>query len=47
LRQIKNAGPLPALRHLQQRATAGLLHVVAVRGYGKNVEMKRIRKHVA
>jgi hypothetical protein len=31
LSQIENACPLPALRHLQQCAAAGLLHVVAVR----------------
>ena len=41
LRQIENAGALAALGHLQQRAAAGLLHVVAVRGNGQNVEGSR------
>ena len=38
LRQIEDAGPLPALRHLQERTAASLLDVVSVRGYGKNFE---------
>ncbi len=41
LRQIENAGPLTALRHLQQRATAGLLYIVTVCGNGENVEGRR------
>ena len=41
LRQVENAGALPALRHLQQRSAAGLLHVVTVRCNRKNVEGSR------
>jgi hypothetical protein len=38
LREIEDAGPLPALRHLQEGTAASLLDVVSVRGYGKNFE---------
>ena len=38
LRQIEDAGAMASLRHLEQRAAAGLLHIVAVRGDGQNIE---------
>ena len=38
LGQIENPGAVSALRHLEQRAAAGLLHIVAVSGQGKNIE---------
>ena len=38
LRQVENARALPAPRRFQQRTSAGLLHVVAVSGNGKNVK---------
>src|SRR5215831_7409283 len=41
LRQIKNAGARTFLSHFQERAAAGLLHIVAVRGNGENVEWRR------
>src|SRR5580700_7113570 len=34
LRQVEDAGALPALRSFQQSAAASLLHVVAMRGDG-------------
>ncbi len=34
LGQIKNSRALPVLRSFEERAAAGLLDVVAVRGYG-------------
>ena len=37
-REIEDGGGAAHLRHLQQRAAAGLLHIVAVRGDGKNVD---------
>src|SRR5271168_4403832 len=41
LGQVEDAGALSVLRSFQQRAAAGLLDVVAVRGYGENVEGRR------
>ena len=38
LREVENARALPALRGFQQRAAAGLLDVVAVRGDGQHVQ---------
>src|SRR5664279_3466199 len=38
LRKVEDAGARALRRHLQQRATAGLLHVVAVSGNGEHVE---------
>ena len=35
--EIENAGTMTQLRHLQEGATAGLLHIVAVGGNGQNV----------
>src|SRR5713226_1040226 len=32
LREIENAGAVSALRHLQQRAAAGLLYIIAMGG---------------
>src|SRR5579864_377348 len=43
-REIENASALPALCGFHQRATAGLLHVVAVRGDGKNIQGLALRK---
>src|SRR5580698_10222768 len=40
LRQVKDAGALPALRHLRERAAAGLFYIVAVGGDGQNVEVE-------
>ncbi len=37
-RQVEDARALSALRSLQQRTAAGLLHVVAVRGNGQDVQ---------
>src|SRR6185437_15882563 len=39
--EIKNAGAFSLLCCLQQCATAGLLHVVTVRGNGQDVEIRR------
>lgn len=36
--QIQNAGAMPALRHLEQSTATSLLHIVAMRGNGQNVE---------
>ena len=36
-RKIEDGGGAAHLRHLQQRTAAGLLHIVAVSGDGKNV----------
>ena len=44
LRQVEDAGALPALRGFQERTAAGLLDVVAVRGDGQNVESWTQRK---
>ena len=41
LREIQNASPMAALRHLQQRAAAGLLYIVAVSRGCENVESVR------
>src|SRR2546423_8049595 len=41
LRQIENSRPLSALRHLQQRAAAGLLYIVAVCGNCQYIERRR------
>ncbi len=38
LRQVEDAGALPALRSLQQSSAAGLLYIVAVRGDGQDVQ---------
>src|SRR5439155_22651652 len=38
LGEIENAGAVAALRHLEQRAAASLLYVVAMRGDGEDVE---------
>ncbi len=40
LRQVEDAGALPALRHFHQSAAAGLFYIVAVRCDGKNVEVE-------
>src|SRR4051794_24147400 len=37
-REIKDACPLPAFRSLEQRAAAGLLHIVAVRGNSEDIQ---------
>src|SRR5689334_16696482 len=36
-REVEDGGAIAALRHLEQRATAGLFDVIAVRGDGQNV----------
>ena len=41
LGQIEDSGAMAALRHLEQRAAAGLLYVVAVGSQGKNIERTR------
>jgi hypothetical protein len=38
LREVENAGAVAALGHLEQRAAAGLLYIIAMRGEGENVE---------
>ena len=42
LREVEDGGAVSALGHLEQRAAAGLLDVVAVRGDGKNVAVWRV-----
>ncbi len=37
LRQVQDAGLQAKRAHLEQRAAAGLLHIVAMRGNGQNV----------
>src|SRR6266850_6142141 len=38
LGQIEDAGRMAEARHLEQGSPAGLFHIVAVRGYGKDVD---------
>jgi hypothetical protein len=38
LRQIEDAGAVSALRHFEQRASAGLFYIVAMRGNCENIE---------
>src|ERR1019366_7690148 len=38
LREVKDAGACALRRHLQQRAAAGLLYIVAMRGNGEHVK---------
>ena len=44
LRQVEDARALAALRGLQQRAAAGLLYVVAVRGDGQDVQRLEVER---
>ncbi len=41
-RKIENPSAMPQLRHLQQRAAAGLLGIVAVSGNRENVQRHRV-----
>jgi hypothetical protein len=43
LRKIEYTCAIAALRHLQQRAPAGLLRIVAMRRNGQNVEWLHVR----
>src|SRR5664280_3093692 len=43
LREVKDCGAVSALRHLEQRAAAGLLDVVAMRGDSEDVAVWRVR----
>src|SRR5271166_4064170 len=43
LREVEDGGAASALGHLQQRAAAGLLDVVAVGGNGENVDLRGLR----
>src|SRR5262249_38721378 len=43
--QIENARAIPVLCHLQQRAAAGLLHVVAMGGDGQDIQSALRGRH--
>ena len=38
--QVDDAGPVSGFRHPQQRAAAGLFHIVRMSGYGEQIERR-------